>query len=151
MPTSTKNKKKAAKKPARKAPAKKASAQAKQPAGPASGPGTFCWNELLTKDVAGARAFYGSMFGWKFEEMPMGPAGVYTIFKRGKEHAGGCMAMPPGLAQSGARPMWTAYVQVDDVDERARHAATIGGKVCHGPDDIPGIGRFAVLTDPQGA
>jgi predicted enzyme related to lactoylglutathione lyase len=134
---------KAAKRPAAKTPAKEPQAP-----GLASGPGTFCWNELLTNDVAGARSFYGSLFGWKVEEMNMGPMGTYTIWKRGKDQAGGCMAMPP---VPGCAPHWLAYVQVNDVDACAKQATSLGGKVCHGPADIPGIGRFAVLTDPQGA
>jgi predicted enzyme related to lactoylglutathione lyase len=161
MATATKRKamKRAPKKAAKKAPSKKASSQAAaktppkatQPAGHPGGPGTFCWNELMTTDVAGARAFYGKLFGWQVEEMSMGPGQTYTLWKRGKDQAGGCMAMPPGLAQGGGKPMWTAYVQVPDVDATAKQAVALGGKVCHGPADIPGIGRFAVLTDPQGA
>jgi uncharacterized protein len=83
--------------------------------------------------------------------MNMGPAGTYTLWMRGKDQAGGCMAMPPGLAQNGGRPQWSGYVEVADVDATAQKALSLGGKVCHGPADIPGIGRFAVLTDPQGA
>ena len=158
MATTTKRRpKKSAKKPAAKASAKKAphkGAAPKATGAPTThpgGPGTFCWNELMTRDVAGARAFYGSLFGWKAQEMDMGPAGTYTLWMRGKDQAGGCMAMPSALAASGARPTWNGYVQVDDVDATARKAASLGAKVCHGPVDIPGIGRFAALTDPQGA
>ena len=167
MATKTKTKaKKSAKKAAAKRPAGKASA--KRPAAKipqkakappktssepqrATGPGTYCWNELLTKDVAGAWAFYGGLFGWKVQTMDMGPSGKYTIWMRGTDRAGGCMAMPPELAASGAPPHWMGYVEVADVDASARKATELGGKVCHGPADIPGIGRFAVLTDPQGA
>ena len=150
-----KKSKKPAPKKAAKAPASKKSAPTAekpgQSAGHPGGPGTFCWNELMTTDAAGARAFYTSLFGWKVQEMDMGPSGKYTLWMRGKDQVGGAMAMPPGLKESGAKPVWSAYVQVVDVDATARKATSLGAKVQHGPADIPGIGRFAVLTDPQGA
>src|SRR5690349_9383456 len=103
MATRTKAKrsaKKAAQRPAKKAPARKPAAKkAQEPQGRPAGVGSFCWNELMTRDVPGARAFYGSLFGWKVEEMDMGPAGKYTLWQRGKDGVGGCMAMPPGLAE----------------------------------------------------
>jgi predicted enzyme related to lactoylglutathione lyase len=116
-----------------------------------SGPGSFCWNELLTTDVGAARAFYGRLFGWRHQEMDMGPSGTYTIWTRGAEHVGGCAALPPPLLRTGCPPHWLAYVEVADVDAAAKQAAALGGRLHHGPADIPGIGRFAVLADPQGA
>ena len=136
--------------PKRKAAKAKPASASATPAKP-SGPGTFCWNELMTTDVAGARSFYGRLFGWKTQEMDMGPAGTYTLWMRGKEQVGGCMALPPMLAQGGCPPHWLAYVEVADVDATAKQAAALGGRVHHGPADIPGIGRFAVIGDPEGA
>lgn len=147
----TRAKKPAAKGTPKKAPSKAQAPKAKEPAGRPAGSGSFCWNELLTKDVPGARAFYGALFGWKPQEMDMGPGGIYTLWMRGKDGVGGCMAMPSELAASGTPPHWVSYVEVADVDASARRAASLGARICHGPADIPGIGRFAVLTDPQGA
>ena len=114
--------------------------------------GEFCWNELMTTDAGGAREFYTSLFGWGVEEMSMGPAGVYTLWRTGETQAGGMMAMVgPNWEGKNIPPHWMSYVAVDDVDAAAAHAAELGGAVCVPPTDIPGIGRFAVLNDPQGA
>jgi len=109
---------------------------------------TMCWNELITKDAAKAGAFYKSVFGWTEEKVPM-PLGAYTIFKQGEAQAGGMMQATPemGLTQ----PYWLIYYAVDDCDRRVAKAQQLGGKVMLKPTDIPNIGRFSVLTDPQGA
>lgn len=73
----------------------------------------------------------------------------YTLVKYGGEQMGGIMAIPP--AAEGMRPCWGVYVTVEDVDATARLAVEMGGKVCVPPRDIPGVGRFCVLQDPQGA
>ncbi len=158
--TKTKSKPKpkpAARKPKRLAP--KASAKAKprakaQKAAPAQKPSAsdvFCWHELMTSDVAGAKAFYSSLFGWGHADMPMGPS-TYTLWKVGGQDVGGLMGMPGGeCGGQSIPPAWMIYVAVPDVDASAKKAVELGGKVCHGPMDIPGIGRFAVLEDPKGA
>ena len=109
--------------------------------------GTFCWNELMTGSIDGARDFYSKLFGWTSEEMDMGPAGKYTMFKKGDQPAGGCMALP----QKGIPPHWMSYVAVDDVDASTKKAEAIGAKILVPPTDIPNIGRFSVITDPSGA
>ena len=107
--------------------------------------GAFSWNELTTSDTKAALGFYTKLFGWDTEVMHMG-AMDYTIVKAGGEMVGGVMAAPPG-----APTAWTAYVTVDNIDETARLAESLGGKICVPPTDIPEVGRFAVITDPQGA
>jgi uncharacterized protein len=112
--------------------------------------GIMCWGELMSKDIDKAKAFYCSVFGWEAvtKPMPMVPGGAYTLFRNnGKDIAGG-MTLQPG---DGPPPSWLYYLLVDDVDDRARGADTLGGKVCMGPMDIPGVGRFAILIDPAGA
>ena len=111
-------------------------------------PGAFSWSELMTSDPASAREFYGSLFGWKFDEMPM-PEGAYHVIKVGEASVGGIMGTPPG--SSGMPPMWGCYVTVADADATARRCTELGGKVIVGPQDIPGVGRFAVILDRQGA
>lgn len=110
--------------------------------------GAFSWCELLTTDVAGARDFYGKLFNWAFEAAAE-PNAHYTLLKYGSEQMGGLMTIPPAAA--GMPPCWGVYVTVDDVDATAELAVALGGKVCLPPQDIPGVGRFAVLQDPQGA
>lgn len=110
--------------------------------------GAFSWCELLTTDVAGAKDFYSKLFNWALDPAPM-PNMQYTLVKYGGEQMGGIMAIPP--AAEGMRPCWGVYVTVEDVDATARFAVEMGGKVCVPPRDIPGVGRFCVLQDPQGA
>jgi len=113
--------------------------------------GAFSWNELTTSDPKAAVEFYTKLFGWKTEVMHMpcsagGQPMDYTIAKVGETGVGGIMAAPPG-----APVAWTGYVTVDNIDETVKLAESLGGKVCVPPTDIPDIGRFAVLADPQGA
>ncbi len=112
--------------------------------------GAFSWNELLTTDVANATAFYTALLGWKAEDASMPEHGiVYTMVKVGETPVGGIMAIPP--AAKGMPPMWGSYVTVDDVDASARKAVELGGRIYKEPTDIPGVGRFCVIGDPQGA
>lgn len=110
--------------------------------------GAFSWSELTTGDPAAAAGFYGSLFGWTVEAMHM-PAGPYHVVKVGDVAIGGIMTMPP---QAGPMPPnWCPYVTVANVDDTARQAVALGGRVLVPPTDIPGVGRFAVVADPQGA
>src|SRR5574340_233079 len=111
--------------------------------------GRFVWYEHLTRDVAGAVAFYSDVVGWKTQ--PFGQGGDYTMWVGSQGPLGGVMELPEQAAKMGARPHWMAHVQVDDVDATAAQARKLGGQVHHGPEDIPTVGRFAVLADPQGA
>ncbi len=160
-PTKTKAKTKAkskakaaASKGKRLAPKATAKPKAAGPAAPpqkTSAADVFCWHELMTSDVPAAKAFYSSLFGWGHADMPMGDSN-YTLWKAGGQDIGGLMGMPG--AECGGQsipPHWMIYVAVPDVDASASRAVELGGKVCHGPMDIPGIGRFAVLMDPKGA
>jgi uncharacterized protein len=105
----------------------------------------FCWFELVTPDTQAAGDFYKTVIGWT-SEMSSGPAGPYTIFKTAQDiHVGGMLEM------QGVPPGWLGYVAVDDVDAFARKVETAGGQVHKPPQDIPNVGRFAVVADPQGA
>ena len=110
--------------------------------------GALVWTELMTSDAAKAQPFYTGLFGWKAEAMPMGPL-TYTIYKNGNEQAGGMMQI---TKEMGPMPSnWGVYFGVDDVDASAAKAAGLGATIMVPPNDIPNIGRFAVLVDPQGA
>ena len=113
-------------------------------------PGAFSWNELMTSDPAAALDFYVTLFGWQTQKMAM-PGGDYHVLNVGQTAVGGVMALPPEARAGGMPPAWGSYVTVADVDATARRAAELGGKVVHGPHDIPGVGRMAVIVDPQGA
>ena len=110
--------------------------------------GAVSWTELLTSDVAGARKFYGQLLGWQFDDMPM-QDGTYTVISAAGQKIGGIMHTPPQA--KGMPPIWGSYVTVDDVDARAADVKRLGGELMVTPTDIPGVGRFCVLRDPQGA
>ena len=112
--------------------------------------GTFYWNELSTTDIEGAKAFYGSLGGWSFSEMPMANGETYHVGMVGESPAGGIMGMPEG-APAGTPPYWRAYVAVDDVDAAVAAATANGAAVLMAPFDVPGVGRICTLRDPQGA
>lgn len=111
-------------------------------------PGSLCWNELATRDMDRAVAFYAALFGWTpapFEASPL----PYTMMMNGDAPAGGIYTMP--AAMEGVPPHWAPYFAVEDTDETLRRSDQLGGSTFMPPDDIPGIGRLAGLRDPQGA
>jgi uncharacterized protein len=112
-------------------------------------PGAFSWTELTCPDPRAATEFYGKLFGWTFDAMDMGGQGTYHVIKIGDQGIGGVMAPPPQAA--GMPPGWGSYVTVADIDATAAQCTALGGKVCVPPTDIPKVGRFAMLQDPQGA
>ena len=110
--------------------------------------GAFSWCELITPDLAGAKAFYEQLFGWVLEDCPV-EGMAYTMIKVGDREVGGMMTTPPEA--EGMPPAWGTYVTVDDVDRIAAEVVKLGGKVLVEPQDIPDVGRFCVILDPQGA
>lgn len=107
--------------------------------------GAPCWCELSTRDAAKAGKFYAGLFGWGLKTSD--PA--YHEILRGTAPIGGIMPMPPEM--EGVPPHWGVYFQVADCDATAAKAKALGGQICFGPHDIPKVGRFAVIQDPQGA
>ena len=110
--------------------------------------GSISWSELMTSDPEAAKSFYGELFGWKFEDMPM-DNGTYTVVKANGDEIAGMMAFPPDSPPM--PPSWGLYITVDNVDKSAEKATGLGAKVTVPPTDIPEVGRFCVLQDPQGA
>lgn len=110
--------------------------------------GRFVWHELMTTDPKAATAFYSRLLPWKAQ-----PSGMpdYTLWMAGKTQVGGLMVQPESARQAGAPPSWLIYIGTPDVDASAAAAERLGGKVLKAPADIPNVGRFAVLADPQGA
>jgi uncharacterized protein len=106
--------------------------------------GTFCWVDLGTNDAPGAKAFYGGLFGWEFDDLPTGENGTYSICRlEGRAVA--------GLYDLADTPAWGSYVCVDDVDRAAGRARELGAEVLVEPFDTPGGGRVATVRDPAGA
>jgi predicted enzyme related to lactoylglutathione lyase len=119
-------------------------------ASPASTVGKFVWYEWMGEDVKAAITFYGHVVGWNAKDSGM-PGMDYTIVSVGDYGVGGMMTIPEEAKAMGAPPCWTGYVWVDDVDAAAAKLTAGGGSVKRPGSDIPGVGRFAVVTDPQGA
>ncbi|MBY5338624.1 VOC family protein [Rhizobium leguminosarum] len=113
--------------------------------------GKFIWCELMTPDTSAAAKFYSSVVGWTTSEMKMEGMPTYTIFEANGIGVAGLMEFPAELEGKGIPPNWTGYVDVDDVDQSAKDFAANGGSVRRPPEDIPTIGRFAVVADPHGA
>lgn len=111
--------------------------------------GAFSWCELMTTNTDEAKTFYTQLFGWEMQDQPM-PGMIYTVLKsEGKEVGGGLMPIPDEAA--GCPSAWGIYVTVDDVDATAKTTTELGGTVMRPPTDIPNVGRFAIIQDPQGA
>ncbi len=111
-------------------------------------PGAFSWNELMTPDPEAASRFYAAMFGWSVKSMDMG-SGAYHVASLGEAMVGGIMGPPPG--SEGQPPAWGCYVTVANTEEAMAKCSSLGGKVLVPAMDVPGVGRMAVLQDPQGA
>jgi uncharacterized protein len=114
-----------------------------------SSKGDFVWHDHLTKDPKAAIAFYTEVVGWKTQ--PFAEGADYTMWVGSQGPLGGVMKLPDEAAKMGTPPNWTGNVQVNDVDATAALAKKLGGKVYKEPADIPTVGRFAVIADPQGA
>ncbi len=112
--------------------------------------GAFTWNELNTRGAKAARDFYAALLGLELSIQDMGEMGEYTTLMKGDAMVGGVMDMPPGIPEF-VPPHWLVYFATDDVEETVAKASEGGGQVMASPMDIPGVGRFAVLNDPQGA
>ena len=102
----------------------------------------FVHLELNTTDLAKAKEFYGTLFGWKFEDMDMGPGGIYSTFKPESGPGGGMMSMAEG------NHAWLPYVGVEDINASTEQARSLGATICIGPHEIPNIGWFTIMTDP---
>ncbi|MBI1208091.1 MAG: VOC family protein [Azospirillum sp.] len=114
--------------------------------------GAFLWYELMTSDLAAATAFYQAVLGWSARDAGM-PGMTYTLFSRqeGAMQQAGALPLPRDGACADARPCWIGYVGVDDVDAVAARIAAAGGAIHRPGTEIPGIGRFAIVGEPQGA
>lgn len=114
--------------------------------------GQFVWYELVTTDAPAAQAFYQAVIGWDAKDAGM-PGWAYTLLSvpASQTQVGGLMSLPSTTPDQGGQPGWLAYVAVHDVDYFAKRVTHAGGSIHKEPADIPGVGRFAVVADPQGA
>jgi Predicted enzyme related to lactoylglutathione lyase len=110
----------------------------------------FVWYDVMTSDTKAAESFYRSVIGWDTKDSGMTDRS-YTLLSVGPTMVGGLMPIPEEARATGWRPTWTGYVGVAEVDTYAARVKAAGGSVHRAPEDIPGVGRFAVVADPQGA
>lgn len=118
--------------------------------GMAGEPGSLIWTQLNAKDPDKAKPFYTGLLGWTYQDNPNPMGGTYTMWMRpGETNAtAGMMPMPPDAP---APSHWLTYWGTADCNASHAKAMSLGAKAYHGPEDIPGMGRFAVMADPQGA
>jgi predicted enzyme related to lactoylglutathione lyase len=110
-------------------------------------PNAFTHVELNTTDVEKSKAFYGSLFEWKLEDVPMGDGSSYTMIRVGKGTGGGIMKHP----MPGAPSLWIGYVEVDDIEAATQKAKTLGATVIKDVTEVMGAGWISILLDPTGA
>jgi uncharacterized protein len=106
----------------------------------------FVHVELSTGDVAKAKDFYGKLFKWHLEDVPMGPDMTYTLIKPEAGTGGGIMQSPPGVPTA-----WLAYVEVDDIHAATNKAKSLGAKVMKDVTEVPHTGWLSIIVDPTGA
>lgn len=106
----------------------------------------FVHVELASTDVGKAKNFYGKLFDWKFEDMPM-PDGTYTMIGVGDGTGGGMMQHP----MPGAPSMWLAYVLVDEIQAATKKAAALGATIMKDVTEVKDMGWFSIIVDPTGA
>jgi uncharacterized protein len=110
-------------------------------------PGTFSWVDLNTDDQDGAKAFYGALFAWQYDDIPIGDGAVYSMARLD----GHSVAALGPLQGEGMPPHWNCYVSVEDADASAARAAELGATILAEPFDVFEAGRMAAFADPQGA
>ncbi len=111
---------------------------------------TFSWYEFHTPDAAQAAEFYRAVLNWGLHDAGM-PDGSYTLFSVADTPVGGFLQKPVKSFAAGAKPSWVGYIGVNDVDTYVDRLEKSGGLVHRAAEDIPNVGRFAVVADPQGA
>ncbi|MEY4736212.1 MAG: hypothetical protein RL302_531 [Pseudomonadota bacterium] len=109
----------------------------------------FVWHDLITTDTVAAKAFYAQVFGWSMQAFP--GENEYTVISAGSTGVGGIMPIPAEACERGAPACWQGYIAVPDVDVWAARIQAKGGATLQAPQDIPNVGRFAVVADLHGA
>jgi predicted enzyme related to lactoylglutathione lyase len=110
-------------------------------------PGTFCWVDLVSGDQDASKAFYGDLFGWDYQDLPIGEDTFYSVAQLGGKPVAAVVPLP----DPSVPPHWNCYVSVEDADAAAARAHEIGGTVVLPAGDVGASGRLAVIRDPQGA
>lgn len=113
--------------------------------------GLFCWLDLGTTDVEAAKKFYTEVFGWTYNDAPMGEGAFYSMALKNGIAAGGIYPMKEEQKKMGIPPHWMSYIAVDKVDDMASRIQELGGTLLAPPFDVFDAGRMLILQDPTGA
>ena len=113
--------------------------------------GTPCWTDLSTTDQDGAKTFYSKLFGWDYQDIPMGEGQVYSIAKLNGSDAGAIFTQVPQEAEAGVPPHWKVYFAVDDINAIASKVSDLGGTVIVDEFDEDESGQMMMAQDPTGA
>lgn len=113
--------------------------------------GSPCWTDLSTTDQEGAKEFYSNIFGWEFQDIPMGDDQVYSMAQLDGSDAGAIFTQVAQESDAGVPPHWNVYFAVDDIDATASKVSDLGGKVIADEFDEDESGRMIVAQDPFGA
>ncbi len=108
--------------------------------------GDFIWYELMTPDAAASSDFYSAILDWEVGDQP-----DYREIKASEGYVGGMLPITPEMAAGGCRPAWVGYIAVEDVNASTEAITNAGGHVLMPGREMEGVGRFAMVTDPQGA
>ncbi len=111
---------------------------------------SFFWYDLMTTDTVAAKKFYSSVMGWGIQES-VNPVMEYTVFTLEGRGVAGLMRVPDDVLKAGGGPAWLGYIHTSDLDAKLAQLEKEGGKIHRPPTLVPGIIRFAVVADPQGA
>ena len=111
--------------------------------------GEVAWTELFTREISRAKAFYSAVFGWTYDSFVM-EGYEYIVAKTPDAAIAGISPVEVGPLNT-TQAYWLSTVEVDDVDAAVATAAELGAAIIQQPKDVQGIGRFAVMRDPNGA
>jgi uncharacterized protein len=114
-------------------------------------PGTFSWTDLTTTDQDAAKTFYSALFGWEYEDNPVGDGIVYSMAKLSGKNVAAISRQPEQQREAGAPPVWNSYITVEDADASLARARELGASVHADAFDVMEAGRMGVVQDPQGA
>ena len=109
----------------------------------------FIWHELVTPDQSTSGEFFRNLLGWTSREVGAGPFGTYTLFQSAGQDVAGMMN--PTSETPRHESFWHSYIAVDDVDDCADRAPSLGGTVLVPPHDVPDFGRVCAVADRTGA
>jgi len=112
--------------------------------------GDVAWTELFSRDISRAKAFYAEVFGWTYDSFVMEAGYEYIVAKTPEAAVVGMSPVHVGPLNT-TQAYWLSTIEVDDIDLAVAKAAELGAAIIQQPKDVPNIGRFAVLRDPNGA